>query len=173
MKTLRLTYEARLAEPTYYPTYDRPGSYEDVKALTEVVGHLIRSDNFARECLMAPALIKSLREGLHVDELECLRATLDLPMDRLGPLLGLSKATLHRRKAAGRLDTAESDRVVRFARLYGLCFEVMESQEVARKWLISPQYGLGGAIPLEYAETEVGAREVEDLLYRLEHSVYS
>ena len=34
-------------------------------------------------------------------------------------MLGISKATLHRRKAAGRLDQAESDRVVRFARLMG------------------------------------------------------
>ena len=33
--------------------------------------------------------------------------------------------------------------------------------------------GLGGAIPLEYAETEVGAREVENLLGRIEYGVYS
>jgi len=33
--------------------------------------------------------------------------------------------------------------------------------------------GLGGETPLEYAETEVGAREVEDLLGRIEYGVYS
>ena len=42
-----------------------------------------------------------------------------------------------------------------------------------RRWLTSRQFGLGGAVPLEYAETEVGAREVEDLLGRIEHGVYS
>lgn len=118
-------------------------------------------------------LIDSLKAGLVVQELEVLRSFLDLPMDRLAPMLGISKATLHRRKASGRLDPAESDRVVRFARLVGKSVEVMESGANARQWLTSPQFGLGGAVPLEYAVTEVGAREVEDLLGRIEHGVYS
>ena len=88
-------------------------------------------------------------------------------------MLGISKATLHRRMTTGRLDPAESDRVVRFARLMGKAVEVMESPETARKWLSAPQVGLGGSIPLEYAETEVGAREVENLLGRIEYGVYS
>jgi putative toxin-antitoxin system antitoxin component (TIGR02293 family) len=52
------------------------------------------------------------------------------------------------------------------------CF-VMASKEAGRQWLSSPQVGLGGAVPLEYAETELGAREVEHLLGRIEHGVYS
>src|SRR5206468_4426907 len=102
-----------------------------------------------------------------------LQAKLEVPMEKLVPMLGISKATLHRRKALGKLDPAESDRVVRFARLMGKAVEVMESEENARKWLASPQAGLGGAVPLEYAETELGAREVEDLLGRIEYGVYS
>ena len=88
-------------------------------------------------------------------------------------LLVVRHGTLHRRKNAGRLDAAESDRVVRFARLLGKAAVVMESLENGRRWLVSPQIGLGGAIPLEYAETEIGAREVEDLLGRIEYGVYS
>jgi putative toxin-antitoxin system antitoxin component (TIGR02293 family) len=114
-----------------------------------------------------------LRVGLPVQELEDLQASLDVPMEKLFPMLGISKATLHRRKADGRLGPAESDRVVRFARLMGKAIEVMESEENARQWLTSPQFGLGGAVPLDYAETEVGAREVEDLLGRIEYGVYS
>lgn len=118
-------------------------------------------------------LIEVLRVGLPVQELEELQASLDVPMEKLAPMLGISKATLHRRKATGKLDPAESDRVVRFARLMGKAVEVMESGENARRWLTSPQVGLGGEVPLEYAETEVGAREVEDLLGRIEYGVYS
>ena len=40
-------------------------------------------------------------------------------------------------------------------------------------WLRSQQLGLGGEVPLDYAESEVGAREVEDLLGRIEFGVYS
>ena len=118
-------------------------------------------------------LVEVLRVGLPVQELNDLQTTLEVPMEKLVPMLGISKATLHRRKAEGRLDQAESDRVVRFARLMGRAVEVLESQDNARQWLTSPQFGLGGAVPLEYAETEVGAREVEDLLGRIEYGVYS
>jgi putative toxin-antitoxin system antitoxin component (TIGR02293 family) len=121
----------------------------------------------------ASMLIQSLKAGLPMAELASLRVSLDLPMDRLAPLLGISKATLHRRKTAGRLDPAESDRVVRFARLMGKAVEVLETEQNARSWLTSPQYGLGGAVPLDYAGTEVGAREVEDLLGRIAYGVYS
>ncbi|HEV7404974.1 MAG TPA: antitoxin Xre/MbcA/ParS toxin-binding domain-containing protein [Chthoniobacteraceae bacterium] len=121
----------------------------------------------------AAQLIPKLQAGLAVQELDCLRQGLDLPMERLVPLLGLSKATMHRRKVSGRLDPSESDKVVRFARLLGLAARTLESLENARAWLSSPQVGLGGAIPLEYAGTEVGAREVEDLLGRIEYGVYS
>ncbi len=118
-------------------------------------------------------LIKVLRAGLPVKELQDLQATLDVPMEKLVPMLGISRATLHRRKFQGRLDQSESDRVIRFARLMGKAVEVFESKEGARQWLRAPQFGLGGAVPLEYAETEVGAREVENLLGRVEYGVYS
>jgi len=118
-------------------------------------------------------LIQAINQGLPFQELDALQEGLAIPMDRLASRLGISKATLHRRKAAGRLDPQESDRVVRFARLLGKATEVLESGDNARRWLSSPQVGLGGAVPLDYAETEIGAREVEDLLGRIEFGVYS
>jgi putative toxin-antitoxin system antitoxin component (TIGR02293 family) len=137
-----------------------------------VSGCLTRSAGGGKTAAAAK-VIQSLKAGLPISELDALQASLALPMERLVPMLGISKATLHRRKAAGRLDPAESDRVVRYARLMGRAIEVLESVESARQWLNAPQVGLGGAIPLEYAETEVGAREVEDLLGRIEFGVYS
>jgi putative toxin-antitoxin system antitoxin component (TIGR02293 family) len=118
-------------------------------------------------------VIRKLKAGLPVKEVDDLRRSLDLPMERLGAMLGISKATWHRRQQAGKLEPAESDRVVRYARLMGRAIAVLESEENARKWLNSPQVGLSGAVPLEYAETEVGCREVENLLGRIEYGVYS
>jgi putative toxin-antitoxin system antitoxin component (TIGR02293 family) len=118
-------------------------------------------------------MLKVLRQGLPFAELEALQSILEVPLEKLASMLGISKATLHRRKASGRLDLAESDRVVRYARLMGLATQVMESPENARQWLNLPQIGLGGAVPLHYAETEFGVREVEDLLGRIEYGVYS
>ena len=123
--------------------------------------------------LATVGIIGALKAGLPFRELEDLRDLLDLPMDRLAAHLGISRATLHRRKTSGRLDAGESDRVLRFGRLLGLGLSVMESLDLARRWLASPQVGLGGETPLVYAETEVGAREVEDLLGRIEFGVYA
>jgi putative toxin-antitoxin system antitoxin component (TIGR02293 family) len=118
-------------------------------------------------------IIESIKNGLSVNELAVLQASLDVPMERLAPKLGISRATLNRRMAEGRLEPGESDRLVRFAKLMGKAIEVFDTTENARRWLTSPQIGLGGALPLDYAETEVGAREVEDLLGRIEYGVYS
>ena len=114
-----------------------------------------------------------MQNGLNIHELDALQASLAVPMETLATKLGISKATLHRRKAEGRLDPAESDRVVRFARLMGQAVKVFGSEEEAREWLSAPQFGLGEAVPLDYAETEIGAREVENLLGRIAYGVYS
>ncbi|PYJ36479.1 MAG: hypothetical protein DME81_10160 [Verrucomicrobia bacterium] len=51
--------------------------------------------------------------------------------------------------------------------------DVFGEIDKARAWLKHPQYGLGGAVPLDYAETEIGAREVDNLLGRIDYGVYS
>lgn len=138
-----------------------------------VVTNCIQGTSGSTQPMSAAKLIHSLKAGLPVCELEALHSNLDLPMERLVPMLGISKATYHRRKLAGRLDVAESERVVRFARLLGKASFVMGSVENGRLWLTSAQVGLNGEIPLEYAETEVGSREVENLLGRIDYGVYS
>jgi len=118
-------------------------------------------------------IIESIKNGLSVNELAVLQESLDIPLERLAPKLGISRATLNRRMVEGRLEPGESDRLVRFAKLMGKAIEVFETEENARRWLTSRQIGLGGAVPLDFAETEVGSREVEDLLGRIEYGVYS
>jgi putative toxin-antitoxin system antitoxin component (TIGR02293 family) len=133
----------------------------------------VKSEPLVLRELSSAQLIAQVEAGLPWEELETLQAQLALPLERVAALLGISRATLQRRKTSGRLGVAESDRLIRFARLRHRAAEVLESEEGARQWMISPQVGLGGAIPLEYAKTEVGAREVEDLLGRIEYGVYA
>ena len=40
-------------------------------------------------------------------------------------------------------------------------------------WLHEPNYGLGGRVPIDVLETEIGARQVESVLLRILHGVYS
>ncbi|PYJ47733.1 MAG: hypothetical protein DME85_03895 [Verrucomicrobia bacterium] len=67
----------------------------------------------------------------------------------------------------------ESDKLLRFARLLEHATDVFGNLVKARAWLKFPQRGLGGSVPLDYAETEIGAREVDNLLGRIDYGVYS
>jgi putative toxin-antitoxin system antitoxin component (TIGR02293 family) len=119
-------------------------------------------------------LVQMLQAGLPFSELQDLQSSLAISSERLAPMLGLSKATFHRRKGrAGTLPPAVSDRVLRYARLLGQASKVFHGPDAAKLWLNAPQVGLGGAVPLDYAKTEIGAREVENLLGRIEYGVYS
>ncbi len=113
--------------------------------------------------------------GLPVRELEALRELLGLTMENLADRVGISIATLSRRRRSRQpLDADHSDRVLRLARLFRLAVELHDGdEEAARVWLTKPARALDGETPLDHARTEAGAREVEQLIGRVEHGVYT
>jgi putative toxin-antitoxin system antitoxin component (TIGR02293 family) len=113
-----------------------------------------------------------VEQGLSYEALERLRRALDLPLSRFGELIRIPPRTLARRREAKRLQPEESDRLLRLAKIVGLAIQLFEGGlEEARAWLLTPQQALGNAIPLQFAANEVGAREVENLIGRLEHGI--
>ena len=76
-----------------------------------------------------------------------------------------------RKNSSARVNPVAGDRLYRMARLFALAREVTGGEASARLWLRSPQFGLQGQTPLELMLTEAGAREVEELLGRIEHGV--
>src|SRR5436305_1151189 len=118
-------------------------------------------------------LIREIQKGLRFSELKTLQNSIDLPFEQLAAQLAISRSTLQRRKVSGRLSPDESDKVIRYSRLVQQAADFFGEIGKARAWLKHPQYGLGGAVPLDYARTEAGAREVENLLGRMKYGVYS
>src|SRR5258708_7340318 len=57
----------------------------------------------------AARIIEGIQHGLSVNELNVLQTMLDVPIERLAPKLGISRATLNRRMAKGWLEPEESD----------------------------------------------------------------
>lgn len=113
-----------------------------------------------------------LEEGLPYEALERLRAVLDISSARIAELVRVPLRTLARRKDAGRLQPEESDRLVRLARVVALALGLFDGDvSPARAWLAQPQMALGRQAPLDLATTDVGAREVERLIGRLEHGI--
>jgi putative toxin-antitoxin system antitoxin component (TIGR02293 family) len=117
-------------------------------------------------------LIIKVKKGLPTSSFEKLRKKLGVSDNFLSQIVNIPKRTLTRRKQQGKLNANESEKVLRIARLYDQALEVFEDQQAAEKWLKEPARGLGEAIPLKYARTELGAREVERLLIRIEHGVF-
>ena len=116
-------------------------------------------------------LVAALREGLPVEAFNTLQDHLDLSSAALATALRIPPRTLSRRLGAGRFSTGESERILRLARVVARAGELFCTREALTHWLRSPETALGGQAPLEYLDTDVGAREVEDLLGRLLHGV--
>jgi len=119
----------------------------------------------------AAYVVNKVREGLPFDEFHALQEMLGITEEKMGSLVGMSRATLHRRKKTGFLDRSESDRLVRYARILNCVSAFFQSHGAAAKWLNSPAYAFNGETPLDYADTEIGAREVEALVWRIENGV--
>lgn len=119
-----------------------------------------------------PALHHRVEHGLAFTTLIRLGRLMALPLAALGAALQIPPRTLQRRKAAGRLQADESDRLLRLTRLYGKALELFEGDNAAAlRWLHTPAMALGGTTPLAMSTSEPGAQEVLHLIGRLEHGI--
>jgi len=117
-------------------------------------------------------LAERVEEGFPVKSFLRLQRTLRMGSSDLARIVNITMRTLARRKATGHLEPDESDRLLRVASMYKAALDLFESdQEAALAWLSRPNRALNGKTPLHLATTDVGAREVERLITRLEHGV--
>lgn len=118
--------------------------------------------------------VRMVRAGLPFRWLVNLEKALGVPRAALARCVDIPLRTLSRRQKEGRLRPDESDRLWRLARIFDAAVDLFEGDIcAARQWLLAPQPALGGETALEFASTEVGSREVENLIGRLEHGVFS
>ena len=119
-------------------------------------------------------LVRQIEAGLPYKALLSLVAVSGLTVASIASTLGIPERTLARRKVAGRLAPNESERLLRVSALFEKAVELFEGDVAsAVTWLTSPKRALGRQTPLAFSRTEPGAREVEDLIGRLEDGVFS
>lgn len=119
------------------------------------------------------ALAERVREGLPYAALDAVAKRLDIPLRELTTVLDLPERTMARRKREGRLRAVESDRLFRVARVAALAEEILGDKAKAVRWLRRPNRALGGKTPLRTLDTDLGASQVETVLHRVEHGVFS
>lgn len=129
---------------------------------------------FGLKLLDARGVVKLVEAGLPYRALERFQQNADLPIRELAEAISVPLRTLDRRKSAGKLEPEESDRAIRVSRVFAAALGLFEGDdEAARAWLKKRQPLLGNERPIDLVRTEVGAREVERLVGRLEHGVFS
>jgi putative toxin-antitoxin system antitoxin component (TIGR02293 family) len=86
----------------------------------------------------------------------------------------ISERTFKRRLAnRDVLKAPEADAIARLLRVTEAARRAFGEEDFAQKWLNLPVPSLNGAIPIELAETDAGAREVEAALGRFMHGIIS
>lgn len=121
-----------------------------------------------------PGIIERIEHGLPFAAFERFQKNTGLTHEQIAELLQIPRRTLARRKTTGRFSADESDRLVRAARVYAKALYLFSGDaDEASRWLTTVRRTLGGVTPLAMARTEIGAQEVEDLIGRLEHGVFS
>lgn len=109
-------------------------------------------------------------------------ASLEALMEKFGFTREEASAALHlpytsRSKVVKRprkmFQADESDRVLRLARISAQATATLGSERKAVDWLRRSNRALGNRSPLELLDSDIGTRQVEDILGRIEHGVIS
>src|SRR5205085_11975683 len=124
----------------------------------ETLGRILASDRDMRE---------AIREGFPPAVVEELMRASGLTLKELASALDLSPRSLQRRRRTGRLACYESDRLYRLARIVAIANEYLGGHERATRWLKRPNRAPGGLAPVAAMDTELGARQVENILGRI------
>jgi len=128
---------------------------------------------FSRNISDPSDLREVLRQGFPYAAFEAFLKVLDFRSRDLAKLLGVASRTLARRKTSKQLSPIESDRLYRVAYITCLATVVLGSLEKARAWLHKGNRALGGDSPVSFLDTEIGVRQVEELLNRINYGITS
>lgn len=119
------------------------------------------------------AVIHRARAGLPYAALEAVAKRYAIPLAALVGVIDVPARTLARRKKERRLSASESDRLARVARVAAAAEDVLDDHVKAGRWLQKPNRALGGVTPFDLLGSDLGAEQVETVLVRIDHGVYS
>jgi putative toxin-antitoxin system antitoxin component (TIGR02293 family) len=138
-----------------------------VNELRAVVAELGGRHALGRSLANDRDMREAIRDGFPPAVVEQLMRASGLTLKELAGALDLSPRSLQRRRRSGKLARFESDRLYRLARLLAISSEYLGSADRARRWLKRPNRALGGIAPVAAIDTEVGARQVENIIGRI------
>ena len=114
------------------------------------------------------------REGLPSATLSRLSESLGWTRAALIEQLGIAPRTAARRLTRREpLSTAESERVLRLARVLARAIKVFESRDAAKQWLQEASTALGERKPTDLLVTDIGTEVVLNELGKIDHGFFA
>lgn len=142
-----------------------------ITEISEIVGILGGADKLKRDIRSEWDMDHLIREGIPYQAFRYFLAKFAPTDFALDAFIGSESTVKKDTEDDFPLPPIASDRLYRLARLFIITKRVLEDEKSGAEWLKRPQWGLGGRIPVEVAFTEIGAKEVENLLGRIDYSV--
>jgi putative toxin-antitoxin system antitoxin component (TIGR02293 family) len=113
-------------------------------------------------------VLTQVRSGLPAAMFEQVATTLGLSTSTLATKLGIARRTVTRKRGNGApLSSEASEKLLRVARVRNLGRVLFTTDEAVSEWMSKPESTLGDMAPLDLLDTDLGAREVENLLRAL------
>ena len=142
---------------------------------TEYVIHVLGGSKVfrGRELPTSAQMRDRINDGLPFSSLESVRERLHLSVPEAAAVLQMPARTFARRRSSRKLAADESDRLYRLARIAAHAFGVFGTEEKASAWLRRPNRALNHELPMRLLDTDLGSRQIEDLLGRIAHGVVS
>ena len=142
----------------------------DIDVFAKAIGH---TEALKKKLSKASSLQEMVRSGFPYRPFETVVNRLGLSRAQVGAALGLPERTMARRKVEGKFQARESESIFRFLRIAAHAFETLQSDKNAAAWLTAPNRALAEVVPLDLLDTELGAAQVDEVLYRIDHGIYS
>ncbi len=115
-------------------------------------------------------LIDRIRNGVKKNDWKQLIEDIGATEKEFEFVLPTSISSMQKKKIYGR---ETSERIYEISRLFGMGFEVFDTPEDFKKWLMLPSKALGNKKPFELLDSSMGFELVENEIIRIQHNVYS
>lgn len=115
-------------------------------------------------------LINQIRQGVKKTDWKLLIKYTDSTEKEFEHILPASISSMQKKTVYSK---ETSERIYELARLFGLGYEVFDSKEDFKNWLMTPSRTLGKKIPLDLLDSSFGFEIVENEIIRIQHNVYS
>jgi len=115
-------------------------------------------------------LIDRIRNGVNKSDWKGFINNIGATEKEFEHILPVSISSMQKKQVYGR---ETSERIYELAKLFGLGYEVFDTKQDFKQWLLTASKALGNKIPFELLDSSLGFEMVSDAINRIRYNVYS